>query len=81
MKVFILPETYQLLPSRPIIQTAFRTLPPSYTLLHIDTFASAQEKSSSVDPVLHVDSGENSVCCHRSAGGLHILCPVRGDGE
>ncbi|KAG8729738.1 hypothetical protein FRC12_020760 [Ceratobasidium sp. 428] len=68
--------------NRPIIQTAFRTLPPSYTLLHIDVFTSARERSSgsSIDPVLHVDAGgESSVCCHRSAGGLYILCPVRGD--
>ncbi|ELU41800.1 adaptor complexes medium subunit family domain-containing protein [Rhizoctonia solani AG-1 IA] len=59
---------------RPIIQTAFRTLPPSYTLLHVDAFTSAREKNGlAIDPVLYVDSGENSVCCHRSAGGLHIL--------
>ncbi|CUA76835.1 AP-1 complex subunit mu [Rhizoctonia solani] len=66
--------------NRPIIQTAFRTLPPSYPLLHIDAFTSAIEKNgSAIDPVLYVDSGESSVCCHRSAGGLHILCPMRGD--
>ncbi|CAE6509897.1 unnamed protein product [Rhizoctonia solani] len=66
--------------NRPIIQTAFRTLPPSYALLHIDAFTSALEKNgSAIDPVLYVDSGDSSVCCHRSAGGLHILCPVRGD--
>ncbi|KAJ1311303.1 hypothetical protein OPQ81_009799 [Rhizoctonia solani] len=66
--------------NRPIIQTAFRTLPPSYALLHIDAFTSAREKNgSAIDPILYVESGESSVCCHRSAGGLHILCPVRGD--
>ncbi|KAF8609266.1 clathrin adaptor mu subunit [Ceratobasidium sp. AG-I] len=66
--------------NRPLIQTAFRTLPSSYTLLHIDAFTSAREQSGpSIDPVLYVDAGGSSACCHRSAGGLHILCPVRGD--
>ncbi|QRV76648.1 Adaptor complexes medium subunit family [Ceratobasidium sp. AG-Ba] len=67
---------------RPIIQTAFRTLSPSYTLLHIDAFTSAREQAngSPIEPVIYVDAGgESSACCHRGAGGLHILCPVRGD--
>lgn len=78
---------------RPIIQTNFRNVPPSYPLLHVDAFNSALEKAQSsttgaahLDPVLFFNipvspERNSSVCCHVGRNGLHFLCPVSVDGE
>ncbi|KAF9520375.1 hypothetical protein BS47DRAFT_1311803 [Hydnum rufescens UP504] len=84
--VIIVDET-----GRPIIQTNFRNVFPSYPLLHVDAFNNALEKvqstatgSARLDPVLFFNipaspDRTNSVCCHVERNSLHILCLVSVD--
>ncbi|KAJ7590738.1 Mu homology domain-containing protein [Mycena floridula] len=71
---------------RPIIQSGFRSNSAAYPLIHVDAFATAQEKASrpgDIDPVIYVPSynSENkpSACCHIPCGDVRFLCPVSGD--
>ncbi|TFL00649.1 Mu homology domain-containing protein [Pterulicium gracile] len=72
----------------PIIQSNFRSSPPSHPLLHIEALNTALQLASSgsrrpgdVDPVLFVQSHEPSACCHIQEGDVRILCPVTGDDD
>ncbi|KAH0587131.1 AP-3 complex subunit mu-1 [Termitomyces sp. J132] len=68
---------------RPIIQSGFRSTPPSYPLLHIDALNNALAKTpGDVDPVIYVppyNTVSAAACCHVKCGDIRILCPVSGD--
>ncbi|KII95969.1 hypothetical protein PLICRDRAFT_170561 [Plicaturopsis crispa FD-325 SS-3] len=77
--------------ANPIIQSAFRSSPPAYPLLHVAALASALENASAlgnaargnggVDPVLYLPLEPPSACCHVAAGSLRFVAPVSGDTD
>ncbi|KAG8924351.1 hypothetical protein FRC02_010491 [Tulasnella sp. 418] len=71
---------------RPIIMSNFRNHPPSYPLVHVDSFNDALSKTQeagntkSLDPVLYVSNTmQPSLCFHVESGGLRFLCPASED--
>jgi hypothetical protein len=70
---------------KPIVQTSFRSFPPTYPLLHIDAYSAALEKAArpeDIDPVLLVNLPDSpTACCHLQHRSLTFLCPISGDGE
>jgi hypothetical protein len=70
---------------KPIVQTSFRSFPPTYPLLHIDAYSAALEKVArpeDIDPVLLVNLPDSpTACCHLQHRSLTFLCPISGDGE
>ncbi|KAH9017265.1 hypothetical protein EDB84DRAFT_1629148 [Lactarius hengduanensis] len=69
--------------AKPIVQTSFRSFPPAYPLLHINTYSSAVTKAvrpEDVDPVLLVTLPDKpTACCHLQHRSLTFLCPISGD--
>ncbi|KAI0260936.1 Mu homology domain-containing protein [Gloeopeniophorella convolvens] len=68
---------------RPIVQTAFRSHPPAYPLLHIDAYNAALAKAprpEDVDPVLPIALPDTpTALCHVQHPTLAFLCPISGD--